>query len=287
MLNYRETPKRSSGKHPFSGEINISILEKFELVNVERGIFLCNVESSKDSLPFRRRHPTEICTLNFNAPVKLQVHLQRWHPLAFAQIHSPSPRIRKEKKNSLKRTPIFHSFSYGPNDEQLYIPFSPPHTSPLRHFDSITVLNRTIEPYSPGISTFLPEEHALTKLLLLNSKHLRNFKYIPTHSSTPIINVYNRFSRPTIFPCLRKLTHPYQTNIDIEKFGYKVPAIQKINWIISDENNFPSKDIEKLATEYFTKYPLLDEINCIVIISTEEARTRITRCIARFSPHKS
>ena len=239
MLSYRETPKRASRKHPFSGKISISILEKFELINVERGIFRCDVESSKDASPFRRRHPTEICTLNFKTPVKLRVHLQRWHPLVFAQIHSPSPRIRKEKKNpSLKKTPTFHSFSYGPNDEQLYIPFSPPHTSPLRHFDSITVLYRTIEPYSPGISTSLPEEHSLTKLLLLNSKHLRNFKYIPTHPSTPIVNVYNRISRPTIFPCLRKLTHLYQTNIDIEKFGYKVPAIQKINWIISDENNF-------------------------------------------------
>src|SRR3989338_11581046 len=96
MLNYRETPIRTSGKHPFSGKINISILEKFELINVERGIFRCNVESSKDASPLRRRHPTEICTLNFNAPVKLQVHLQRWHPLAFAQIHSPSPRMRGE-----------------------------------------------------------------------------------------------------------------------------------------------------------------------------------------------
>src|SRR3989338_9055165 len=98
--------------------------------------------------------PRYVLLINFNAPVKLQVHLQRWHPLAFAQIHSPSPRIRKEKKNpSLKKPPTFHSFSYGPNDEQPYIPFSPPHTSPLRHFDSITVLNRTIEPYSP---VFLP-----------------------------------------------------------------------------------------------------------------------------------
>ena len=59
-----------------------------------------------------------------------------------------------------------------------------------------------------------------------------------------------------------------------------MPAIQKINWIMPDENDFPSKEVENLATEYFTQYSSLNEINCIVIISTEEARTR---CIARFS----
>ena len=124
--------------------------------------------------------------------------------------------------------------------------------------------------YSNKYIFYLWSTLTLTKLLLLNSKHLCNFKYI---ASTYIIKVCNRFSHPTIFPCVRKLTHPYQTNIDIEKFGYKVPAIQKINWIMPDENNFISKEVEKLATEYFPKYPSLNEINCIVVIPVEEART--------------
>src|SRR3989338_3654162 len=98
-----------------------------------------------------------------------------------------------------------------------------------RNDSTLTTLNLWDNEIGPtgaaSIAQALSSNSTLTTLLLLNSKHLCNFKYI---AGTYIIKVYNRFSRSTIFPCVRKLTHPYQTNIDIEKFGYKLPVIQKI-----------------------------------------------------------